>query len=532
MKTKIFLNIVFCCLLAVGCKENDIVLNFDDKSDNRKIEFAGPLARVNITAIDWLKDGFPNEEFMVDMDGLIHLAYTQEVFLEWETLVEIGNKNDEFIFSTVKVDGALQYPQKIKFNNANDVRLDRLNLAEGELQYTVEAPAGTNGTITIAIPELKTGTIAYSRILTVTPSQRIFNINEILSGKSIEFSQETNSSYITFNTTIDLNPVNAGDTPGPARIAYSINNIVPEVAFGYFGQRETKRTNASMSVSFFNELELVNEFEFADLELSVITYNKIGVPFFVRTDNIRLFKEEDPDNKDHLEINGTDYTEINTPAGVYGNPILPGINKYNINGANSNIVPIINKYPDKLWCDITAWSNPDGDVAQNFMTNETRLQTDLVLKVPFFFRSELYERNDTIKFDFNDMVGDDPDDVEKIELFEMYFDFFNKFPMEMVANARVVNEADETIEILLSNNQQIIKSGIPGANGRINKAEHTTMVVNVTNQQIKRFISEKARNIILETKASSFNSGQPFIKIFDDSEMNVNISIKVKTQLP
>ncbi len=525
IKPIIFIQVWLFILITSGCKENDIILDFDNKSDIQKIELAGPLAKINITAIEWLNEDFAEEDFEVDQNGLISMKYTDEVFIQWESLVEIDDKAGNSNFPTVQIN----YQEKIKFNITNDVRIDSMYMEAGELRYRVEAPLGSAGTIIISIPELLTGRVPYTRVLTVTAGQRIFNITELLAGKKIHFSKEPNSSYITFNTSLNLTPVNP---LALTNVQYSISNINTGLTFGYFGQKEIKRTDASLTFSLFSDLELINEIELADLSLEIIAKNKIGVPFKVKTDNIRVFRENDPVNFDYLMVNGVDNIQLNVPSGIYGNPIIAGTSKYTVSGSNSNILTIGNKYPDKLLCDITTQSNPNGEIGPNFMGNETRLQTDLVLKVPFWFKSGMYSRKDTVDFDFNDIIGSNKEDVEKIEFIDVYFDFYNKFPFGMVANAWVINNAGETIDVLFGGDKNVIKSGAPGTSGKITNAEYTKFVVNISNEQIKRYSNLNAKKIVLETKLTTFNNGQIFVKIYDKSELDAIISIITKTQLP
>ena len=531
-KTRFLLIVSLLSLIGAGCKENDIVLDFDDNTDNRKIELAGPFAQVNITAIEWLEDEFEDEEFKVGDDGLISMSYTKEVPLEWESLVEIQDIAGSFSLPTQKEDGPLIYTQPVKFNSATDVRYDSMMVASGQFTYTVEAPSGTTGSITIAIPELLSEDIAYEKVLNITTSNRIFNISEDLSGRKVLFSQNPGSSFVTFIITIDLTPTNPANTPGPANFNLSLTGIDPEITFGYFGQRQKEKLDATLTFSLFDELELLNEIEFTGISLDITTANGIGTPFLVNASNIRLYKEDDPINYDLLQINGTNYIGMEVSPATLNNPIIPGISSYNINENNSNIHTVGNRYPDKLVCDITAWSNQDGETGQNFISNVTQLETDLIINIPFWFKTPLYARKDTIEFDFIDMIGENQEEVEKIEYFNIYFDFYNKFPFEMLANAWVVDESDQVIETLFSGDEQVIASGIPGTDGKITKATQSEFIVSVSNQQIRRFISEKAMNIILETKASSYNEGANFVKVYDQSELDVNISISTKTQIP
>lgn len=531
-KTRLLLIVSLLSLIGAGCKENDIVLDFDDTSDNRTIELAGPFAQVNITAIEWLEEEFEEEEFKVGTDGLISISYTHEVFLEWESLVEIQDFSGSFALPTQKEEAPLVYAQKIKFNPSADVRYDSLTMAAGLFEYAIEAPSGTTGTITFAIPELITDGLPYEKVLNVTTNNRVFNISEDLSGSRVHFSQETASSYVTLSITIDLTPTNPLTIPGLANVQIALTGIDPEITFGYFGQKQKEEPDATLTFSLFDELELLNEIEFSGLSLDVVSTNSIGTPFKVNTSNIRLYKENDPVNYDLLEINGTNYIEMDVAPAIYGSPVIPGINSYNINEDNSNIHTLGNRYPDKLVCDITAWSNPDGETDQNFIGNATQLETDLKINIPFWFKTALYARKDTIEFDFNDMIGEDQEELEKIEYFDLYFDFYNKFPFEMLANAWVVNASDQVIETLFSGDEQVIASGVPGDDGKIIKATHTEFVISVSNEQIRRFISEKAMNIILETKASTYNEGTEFVKVFDQSELDVNISINAKTRIP
>lgn len=534
MKTKnLILMSLLCCLLMIGCKGEDIFVDFNKEGDGKDFEFAGPFAKVNITVLEWIEEAFPNEEFDVDANGLISKGYTEEIFLEWDGLAEITDKSGEFIFPTIKTGGALEYPQKIQFNNTNDVRFDSLIITSGNLTYNVDAPVGTNGFITISIPELITANGPYTRTLNITASQRTFEISLPLNRSKIRFSHDDpNSSYITFNTSIDINPNNPVDTPGTARIAYTITDIIPEVAFGYFGQKEKSKIDASISFSLFKDMDLIDEIEFADVELDIMAYNLIGVPFSVRTENIRLFNDETPEEVDLLLIDNNNFVEMDVPTAQFANPIIAGTSNKIINNINSNFKTLGNKYPDRLLCDIRGFSNPDGEESQNFITTETRLRTDLKLKIPFWFKAALYTRKDTVEFDFNDMIGEDKEYIEKLEFAKIHFDFFNKFPIDIIANAVVVNENNVVIETLFGGDQNVIKSGVPNSIGRITKAEETEFVVSITNKQIKRFISENAKNIIIETKASSYNQGLDYVKIFDTTALDAIISTDLKGQMP
>ena len=539
MKSMKFLKtgILVIPIFLMGCQDDDISVNTDS---NRRIEIAAPAGDITYQVADLIRD-IDNEYVFVDEEGLVNVKYTRDVDIDWESLVNLRDFNDTWTYSpgllfpinsSVNVD----YTEKVQLNHRADVRYDSLTMEWGALSAYLMVPYGTEGNITITIPEVLHDGVPLSYSFYASGNQRIFQITEDLSEKKVIPSQAVDSSYISVVTSLDLSNMVAGDV----ELEFSLVDMQPGMAFGYFGQQESARPDEELTLDVFDELEMDddNKIELFDFYIDLKVNSEIGVPFDVVAENLRFY-DENNSLIDVLEVENSNQIHLALEPAVYGNPIGASETSFHISKSNSgNIVEIANSYPRRVLFDVTSFSNPDGETqASNFMGPSNVLQGEMDIVAPLWFRtSSDYVRADTIDFDFNDILGEDSDDAREVESATIWFDFYSKIPVDISAAAWVVDAEGNKIGNLFGDAENgesihIVKAGVPDSeSGRVQNPTHTEFEIVVTQDQINDYLDQNAMNIMLETKF--FTDGEEFVKIYDDMSFKADVSFEAAGKMP
>lgn len=527
-------------LLLAGCQDDDIMVNTDSADDNREIEIAAPAGEITYQIADLLDD-LDNEYVFVDDQGLVNVSYSQDVDIEWETLVSIPDVSETWYFSPsdgipfpsprLKAAVATSFTEKVKLNHRDDMRYDSLNMDNGLLVAQLRFPYGTTGTASVTIPEVTNNGTPLTYTFVVDESNYVFDIYEDISGMRVEPSQATDSSYLKVVTAMDLNNVAVGDV----ELDFQLTNMQPGMTFGYFGNQTSPVRHEELTFDVFDDLELLEDqsIEFGNVYLDVEVNSGIGVPFNVRVENMNFYLEDGQPYADPLTIDGNPYLDLTLEAATYGDPIEPTATTLRINKETpSNIVDIVNAYPRRMVFDVFSVSNPShGPQTFNFMGPDNVLNGTMDIVLPAYFKTSAYSRTDTVDFDFNDIVGEDDEDVRELEEFTVYFDFFSKIPADIAASAHVIDGNGTKIDDILEASTSVIAAGVPDeTTGRVTEAEQTTFTITVSGDQINQFLDQNAMNIVIETDFAT--GGDDYIRIYEDMDFRAVVSFEGTGKIP
>ncbi|MFO8001835.1 MAG: hypothetical protein R6U46_11365 [Marinilabilia sp.] len=510
------LMMLFAVVVAFsGCQDDDIAVTTDAENDGRQLELAGPAGEITYEMSDLIEE-IDSEYILVREDGLITASYDQEVDIDWETLVLLRDISETWYFSPydlmsssqLKATETFEYTEKVKLNHRDDVRYDSLTMNGGTLEAEISIPEGTTGDVTFTIPEVTEEGEPLQYHFNADEFNRVFQINEDLESKFVEFSQGEDSSYVTVDITFEVDNVGIGDVV----VDFSLTDMQPGLTFGYFGQQEASREQEELSFDVFEELDILDGIEFADFDVNIDITSTIGVPFEVQTENIEFY-HENGESAGELVVDGNNYVNMSLPSATYGDSIEEVTEGFRINRDNSNIVDLGNSYPAKMVFDVTSFSNPEGDTGdQNFMGPGNELIGNMNISIPAWFRTSNYSRQDTIDFDFNDMLGDSDEDARDVEMFKAYFDFYNKLPVGISVTAKVIDAGGNELDVLFDGD--VVSAGKPDDSGYVSEEEHTELEVSLTSNQINQYLDENAMNIILEMDIGT--AGDDFIKVYED----------------
>ncbi|MGM0375508.1 MAG: hypothetical protein ACQEQ0_01910 [Bacteroidota bacterium] len=510
-------------LVLAGCQEDDIAVTTDAEDDGRQLELAAPAGDITLEISDLLEE-IDNEHIHIKEDGLVSVRYDQEVDIDWETLVLLRDFHENWQYSLPFLDlnsgntETIQFIEKVKLNHQDNVRYDSITMRGGLLEANLTVPQGLKGAIEVTIPEVRENGNPLSYQFPANGEGQTFPIDESLTDKFVEFSPGEDSSYISVVTTMELEEVSGGDYT----LDFSLTDMQPGLAFGYFGQQEESKPQQQLSIDFFDEFDYLDEFEFANVEGDIQISSTIGVPFDVRVDNMH-FTRDDGTSCGDLMVDGNNYVDIFIDSAAYGNPIDTTKTDFNLNPDNSNIVDMANCHPAKMVFDVTSFSNPDGDTGeQNFMGPGNELLGKMVLTIPAWFKTSGYSRQDTIDFDVNDILKDSEDEARDVNELKVYFNFSNKLPLGISATAKVIDAQERELDVLFDG--EIIRAGTPNDEGYIAEAEETEFEVSLSGDQINQYLDENAMKIILETETGT--SGDDFVKLYEDMFFNADVSFE------
>ncbi len=563
--------LISIALLFNGCKQDDIFVTFDNSDDNRSLAIAGPFAKFNFFMKDFL-DEIDDEDFMIKVaeDGLLSINFKEEISFEWDDFVVLDDINETWYYSylksgTVLKSNTIEKIERLKFNHKSDVRYDMIELYSGILNMILDVNPGLSGYVNITFPEIYENDKELTFNFNVDSYNRHFVLsNHSLANSEIIFKQDPDNisgeefSYITVVTTINLEADGSWPAPqGPnlspvdddVTLFLSLSNMEHEIAYGYFGVQKSEESNLSVSMEIFEELEKgTGKIEIGGFSLDLEGMNAYGVPLSVQIKDLRFYEEADadPDFPDWLLFDKNQQqmdVVLNIGPAEYGPSLIPtpfSLGDRAINHENTNIVDILNEFPNKMLADFIATSNYYNDPEhsnydpnnpkQNVVSRMSELKTDVAVEVPVWFRAEAYLRSDTVDFDFNDMIGDDEEDVRKIKDLALYLSFSNSIPFELNITATVIDGEGNYISDLLKD-QYFIKAGNL-VDGKVMEPEQTEFVVRISEDQISDFIDKNAMELVLETKISTANEGKELVKVFDDTGLTGVLSFEIEGQIP
>jgi hypothetical protein len=398
------------------------------------------------------------------------------------------------------------------------------------LAAQLSVPYGTSGLVTVSIPEIwKNGSpLEYSFI--ADQYNNTFNIYEDLLGLRVEPSQGQDSSYISIITTLGLNSVAIGDVG----LDFSLTDMKPGVAFGYFGKQESSKIDQELNLDVFDDLDLKDQITFHDFAINLEVTSGIGVPFDVNVRDVEFFNEFDQ-LVNTLSVYEKPEVNLSLDAAKYGNPVQTATATFGVDKHNSNIVAIGNSYPRKLIFDISSASNPNGETDEpNFMGVDNILKGKLNVVMPAWFSTNKeYFRTDTVDFDIHDILDNNEDDARGLDTSVVNFDFYSKIPVDISAAAWVIDGDGSIIDYLLESKINVIAAGEPDPeSGLVKEAIHTNFKVTISGDQVDKFLDQNAMEIVLGTYFQTGDKDDEGIKIYDDMDLRAVVSFEASGKIP
>ena len=522
-----YVPVITLLIMFPGCMNEDIVL--EDPSFNRPVSIAAPVFNAHFEAIDIIDRIGENGYIYVDDDGLINARLDTVVSVSYDDVITI----DDFSYKTsydlnpyLKAsDLSYHFTDTIQSELETDKRLDSIVVNTGLLRLYVKTPGGFTGSWKITFPDITTSkgdTIAFTGSFDGSKGTVID-----LDNSTITFFKDNREvSSIRMITDIDVS-VTGVLTDTKFAISVDVAGVEPYSVFGYFGTEMIKVVQDEITFDFFDDENFSDMLMFKDINFSLITTNRFGVPLAISLDTV-IFSNAS--TGEELELQIPDNNTITLSSAVYdtvNDTVYPVSDSLLLDKDNSNIVDAVNMAPDKMYYYISGIVNPDGDKGlQNFIFNDGKndFKAEARLRIPFWFKTEKYERTDTIDFNVRDII-DDSTSIDRIKEINLYFKFDNGFPFSIYSQAYVVDKNLNVIDSLFDTTQQLWRSPPIDADDRAVGTEHTEVNITLDNEKINKFYYDNAMNILLYSRVNTGNTENPqFVKLFSDYVVDIRMS--------
>ena len=194
-----------------------------------------------------------------------------------------------------------------------------------------------------------------------------------------------------------------------------------------------------------------------------------------------------------------------------GNPAVPVIPTiYPINFDNSNLKPMFENLPNKLYFKIHGQTNPMGNISggNDFYYNGFGLKLMLNLDIPISLKANALMLVDTVKFNFNN--NSDKNKITK-GTFKLIAD--NGFPFDAKVQLYMIDANNAVVDSLLFNN--LVSEAPLGSNNIVNAVRRTVMDAPLPAAKLDKLYNTKkmAIKVIFQTNSSQYLKIYDFYKI-------------------
>jgi len=410
----------------------------------------------------------------------------------------------------------------------NNERLDSIILDAANLQIESSSTFLHTGQIIITCPSIKKNGISFSDSVQISSSTGTYTdiSNFALDGYTIEIDNTTNpdTSFIPVNFIIELynsgNPINSGDR---IDINATIHNIDFSSTFGYIGDYELVSEEGSVELGFFDDF-IDGDFEFADPQININISNSYGIPVAATINNFKGYTE-------------TDSMALSFEPGV--NPFriaYPSLAEYgetkdtilSINAVNSDIEDLLAFLPTEIKYNISAASNPDGPGASyNFVNNNSKLDLDLEVILPLWFKANIMAFEDTIEFD----ISDETDKIDMINNLSVLLVVDNGIPFEINIQGTLTDSLYNEINTLFDpSSLPVIEGATIGADGKVSESTSKKSSISYDKNAIDELKDVRYIIITARIKTSDY-SNNTMVKFYNNYSIDFNLGLDIDYNL-
>jgi len=549
MKSKISILIAVLALALMSCLENDIKYNTDD-AEYRPWEFGVPVGKIRATLFDGLKKVLGKDSIYLNVndDDVICIRYTDTVKIEWDDsdfkIQPISSPNNwkQLVPPISQPDVSLPsynlYESVSVTTESNpDVSITKAELAVCRLNLVIDVPPNLIASVIIRIPQLKNP--EKNNFVRLYPGLQEGNhdLSEILINHEIVAPDNEIELICDFTVT----SVGGPSEGGLFSVELSVEDFVVDYMEGNFGQMEYKPDDADkeMTFGFFDNLDFDGTVGFKDIVFETKIINSLGADFMVEANKINFITEGEqvPLMVEDGNIPLSDVFKLDVPSATMENGFKPG--EKSISKTLSALEFKNGEYPTGIQFDFFGMLNhPNGGGrGNNFVLFGVLDLTEahISLNIPLHVNVENYYRSDTLKFDFNDIVGNNDDNITNIEYIYITLLIDNGLPFDVFLEAIVINESGE----ILSGSGEIESWSliIPKveilSDQNLNSKGQQSVEIKLDVNQLEKFRTYDIKKIVLISSAQTteIQKDNFWVKAKKDAYLAIDVSMRIKADI-
>ncbi len=520
---------VAACLLLHSCMKD----NFDFNklaSSEWKPDIALPLVKSSLSVKDLVNKvdtgGFVSEDanhfLTVIYQGLLNSPAANDLFPIPTSSIIIQSSLSAAEVTQLQSGSTVNQPYSgtIDMGFPTGVVIDTIRLKSGTFNLSISSDFQQNAQIILTFPAMKKNGLPFVQTIPVTYTGSPININTNydLTGYSMDFTGGGSSNKLPYDMQVSFNYIsgNPVSTSEMMSVGLSFTDIKFSYIDGYLGQLPFALKPDSFEVAFFKSLS--GTISLADPKLKINISNSFGLP---------------------IQINYV-YLDANTKSGglmpvtssylpgpfVFNYPTFAQIGQtsltnFLIDKNSSNLTSIIAASPTQITYSVSATSNPNGNIANNFMTDSSKFDINMVVEIPLWGTAANFAFTDTMDFSFGT--------VDEIEWVLIKLNINNGLPLDAGVQVYCTDTLYNKLDSLIVPYDLLIKSGITDVNGKVIQATNKATEIKIDSSRMTRLADTK--KLLIQANMATYQSGTTPVKIHSTDKIDVKLSARAQLKI-
>lgn len=538
-KTSVWILITerwYLCLILAPFFSSCLKDNFDFdklKDGGWSPDLAMPLAHASMNIQDLMRSESDSGNLVMDSNLFCTLIYTgNATSISSNELVSLPDQSFQTsaqlttaLADIINTQGSLSvsFEQVLDLAFPGGISLDSMTYKSGQMwmNLNMRIPADVNLTITIPSATLNgiayssshffhyTGTLPVTQNMAVDLAGYKFDLSDNGTAKNklrvkFDFDITHTGTAITSNHRLNMN--------------CNLNGYKFSSIYGYFGQQAFLSDYDTINITLFNRLDAFSSFVIAKPEIRISFNNSIGVP--VRA-NVVSMKGVDGDFSDLIVAQGfPNPLPVVSPDFSQIGQTLSG--EFIMNSSNSNVKQLISAKPKYLLTRIESTINPDGNTGMNFMTDSSKIDIDVEVKLPLHGTAENFVLRDTVDFNYNHL--------QNVQSMTIRTFISNGFPFDAKWQVYFTDDNYHALDSLVTTGNLFMPSApVNPDNGKV--IQPSTALHDNTLDRSRILKIMNAKYIIIKANAATFQNGNVNVKIYGDYKFEVNLGVIAKVNL-
>lgn len=416
--------------------------------------------------------------------------------------------------------------EKIEFATESDDRIDSVTLKAGNLNMELFSELRHHGTINIQSSNIITDQGDPLNLdFTISEPDGLYDHIEVidLTGYKFVLSQVNDSTVIELDFELTFTKSSAGvSADEKTGIDISITDIQFGGIYGFIGEREVANLDESIDLDFFDDIEGLPDFYFADPRISIMVHNSYGVPLSLNVDTLSV-RSADDGTYTYLDFVGdNNIFEVAAPTIDQLGESVTSV--WDINTETSNIDDLLSNVPDQISLSVLATiGSPEGSTEQSFFLDTSKMVLESEVTLPLWFSTTGYTLNDTLDIDVAEIMSN----IDFINAIDFRLVTVNEWPLQLAAQIHFLDDDGQMVGSLFEEQMTLIDAAPVDGDGELDRSllEPYTLPITLENEDLTGL--KDATRMMLEVKVATSGDGTIPVKFFSNYLLDYKMSLAI-----
>lgn len=524
-RIKLGFGVLFLIFLS-SCMKETIDLNKISNTVDWPVAYGTPIAYGSFSLKDMVSYLDKQGQVVEDSTGLLYLLYHDTIFSQKaEKLLTFPDQSFPQQFTSSDVDfpplpssqDSVVISREVDFTfpcNQADARIDSIFFKSGSISLnttTSNFPFNYKGKVTFL--KLTKNGIPLSLSFGSSSPANIDGYKLLLETGGVN-QIKVRYDVVIYNNKSGIGPSQTITT------TFNITSAKFSKVFGYMGQMNNlmndNNSTQDITIDFYSDT-LSSGIRINNPTINFYVKNSFGVPLQVKLSNTKTYSEK---TKSYYPITlSPDSFLINAPSlSQIGQTLTQTVPLVSNDLSNAMATA-----PHHFYYDISAITNPQGNIAPNFFMDTSKLSAQMELKLPFDVQVDKLSQSYTIDFDLSKDIKDF-DIVKKVTLYNTYK---NGMPFKLNMQVFLTDSNNIAVDSLYRiTDQPVVVQGDTTQSHRYTYSAPHTLSTVFDKTRIKNL--EKVKHAQIKLWMST-PTGKGYVKFY--SGYRLDCAFQVQTEL-